>query len=215
MAIGRYSWWRRNTQRAVLGALALFVFCECSTDKARVTHDVQQLASHRVIVPYGRMLTYKGHYTNRDYSLQEPFKLIVYVDSTECYSCYIGSIRKWEPLLDSLWAYNDIVRVSILLSPPKSEQDFVLEKLKYSRFRYPLYIDTCNVFASSNKHIPDNKECHIFFLDENDNVILVGNPLANKKIRRMLFETLDDKRNKRQRNHHPRSCILDSASETE
>ena len=192
MAICSGILWQRRIVRVVL-CLSVLLSCLGCTDKDRIAHDIQQLVSHKVEVPYGRLVAYRGHNPYKDYSQKAPLKLIVYVDSTECSSCYIGNIRKWEPLLDSLWVYKDILRVTILLSPSESERGLAFEKLKYSKFKYPLCIDTCNAFASANKHIPANKVCHIFLLDEDNEVILVGNPIGNKKINDLLDGILKER----------------------
>ena len=48
-------------------------------------------------------------------------------------------------------------------------------------FDYPILLDTLGEFEKLNPHLPKNGTFHTFLLDENNNVILVGNPLRNKK----------------------------------
>ncbi len=46
-------------------------------------------------------------------------------------------------------------------------------------------------FERLNPHLPKNKAMHTFLLDENNNVILVGNPLQNKEIEKMFYEEVE------------------------
>lgn len=49
-----------------------------------------------------------------------------------------------------------------------------------------------------NPHLPKNKALHTFLLDENNNVILVGNPLHNKKIEKIFYKIVEEKLGKPQ-----------------
>ena len=43
-------------------------------------------------------------------------------------------------------------------------------------------------------HIPSNPLLHSFLLDENDSVLLVGNPVRNKKIEELFFKILEERK---------------------
>lgn len=51
-----------------------------------------------------------------------------------------------------------------------------------SGFCQAIYIDTLGVFAKRNSHIPKESMYHVFLLDNENYIILVGNPLTNKTI---------------------------------
>lgn len=57
----------------------------------------------------------------------------------------------------------------------------------------PFIIDINNEFEQLNPHLPKNKAMHTFLLDENNNVVLVGNPLHNPKIEKMFKEIVEEK----------------------
>ena len=54
-------------------------------------------------------------------------------------------------------------------------------------------MDSANVFARQNQHIPNDVLYHTFLLDQNLNVILVGDPVRNKKINDFFWTILSDK----------------------
>ena len=60
-------------------------------------------------------------------------------------------------------------------------------------FDYPILLDTLREFEKLNPHLPKNRALHTFLLDENNNVILVGNPLHNKKIEEMFYKIVEEK----------------------
>ena len=176
-------------------AMTFLMFTGCTEQKKQIEDNINKMLNHKVIVPYYKILMYKGPHTLYDYSMAEPLNLVVYVDSTECSSCYLGNILKWESMLDTLRINYDFVRTTILFAPSKIKKDSFFEKLKNTKFKYPLYIDTCNIFSKTNEDIPMDKMYHTFLMDEDNNVILVGDPLKNKKIKRMFFDNIREIKN--------------------
>ena len=59
-------------------------------------------------------------------------------------------------------------------------------------------MDTLGVFIDDNKHIPHHPDMHTFLLDEDNNVLLVGNPLENEKIEEMFWQIVEEKLGKRE-----------------
>lgn len=58
---------------------------------------------------------------------------------------------------------------------------------------YPIYMDTTGIFHRTNPQLPSNPMLHTFLLDENNEVLVVGNPLENEKIDRMFWRTVKEK----------------------
>lgn len=56
---------------------------------------------------------------------------------------------------------------------------------------YPLLIDTTNAFISDNDLPKMDNRFHTFLLNKNNEVILVGNPLQNIKIKNLYFEEIN------------------------
>ena len=85
-----------------------------------------------------------------------------------------------------------------IYSPSKKDRKSVELILKNGNFDYPILLDTLNEFAKLNPHLPANRVLHTFLLDEDDNVILVGNPLHNRKIEEMFYKIVEEKLGKPQ-----------------
>lgn len=116
-------------------------------------------------------------------------KLIVFVDSTECSKCRIDKLIHYSELF-TLSEETDAFKVMILLSTPKSEYREIYEHLLYSESRYPIYMDDDNAFRRINPSIPDKLTFHTVTVNENNEIILVGDPVYNEKIMDLFNKTL-------------------------
>jgi hypothetical protein len=61
---------------------------------------------------------------------------------------------------------------------------------------YPLLIDTTNAFVSDNDLPKMDKRFHTFLINKNNEIILVGNPLQNIKIKNLYFEEINKRLDK-------------------
>ena len=57
----------------------------------------------------------------------------------------------------------------------------------------PIYLDKSHLFKSNNKFLPEEKQYHVFLIDENNNVLLVGNPLLNPHVCDIMYKIIDNK----------------------
>lgn len=125
-------------------------------------------------------------------------KLVIFTDSTACTPCAMKQMYHWDPFIEKAYKSNHMLQLMFVISPKKNEIDMLNKSLKIAIYDYPIYIDTLSVFERMNPHLPKNKALHTFLLDENNNVILVGNPLHNKRIEEMFYKIVEEKLGKPQ-----------------
>ena len=89
--------------------------------------------------------------------------------------------------------FNNQLRFYFIFSPVKKDLNSIKAAIASSMFDYPIILDTLGEFEKLNTHLPKNRSLHSFLLDENNNVILVGNPLHNKKIEEMFYKIVEEK----------------------
>lgn len=65
--------------------------------------------------------------------------------------------------------------------------------LTESGFNHKVLIDINNSFRKSNPHIPKDAMYYTFLLDEDNKVVLVGNPLRNNSIKEIFLRTVNKK----------------------
>lgn len=121
------------------------------------------------------------------------YKLIHYIDSASCSSCYLQKVK----INDFLFHMEDLSNnefYNVIILTPGSNAKKDLEHL-FSEKLIPqtIFIDSANTFLQKNPHIPSETMYHTFLLDENDKAILVGNPITNKKIKELLMSRFEKK----------------------
>ena len=124
--------------------------------------------------------------------------MVVYVDSVVCSSCRLKEMYKWDDFLSKLESVSSQIKVFFIFATSYDN----IRKLKISAKTlpnsFPIYMDTTNIFLRMNPHIPHNPMFHTFLLDENNNVLLVGNPLENEKIKKLFWQIVEEKLGKRE-----------------
>lgn len=124
---------------------------------------------------------------------QRKTSLVVYTDSSACSSCTLKSMYHWLGFLDEIRKrYGEGMAVYFIFSPKKTQMYDFNNALQTLYLEYPVFIDTANVFLRHNAHIPSNKSCHIFLIDQDGWVKLVGSPQHNLKMKELLFEISDE-----------------------
>lgn len=116
-----------------------------------------------------------------------------YEDTTACSSCEIKQTYKWDDFIEEVKAFNKNIGIYFIFSPQRKNIDIFYFLITTNPPASPIFVDTTNIFLRSNPHIPKNPALHTFLLDENNKVILVGNPLENKHIEEMFWRTVKEK----------------------
>lgn len=182
MSVKKYYW-----IRGCLSICLSFMLCSCNTDNGQKLLKEITLLRSKPIDYCQNKLVY-------DNVLQERIKYIVYSDSVNCTSCAINQMDLWNPLLEYSKSYNGLLNFYFIFRPAKKDiKDVKLVLSKNVKFNYPVFLDTLGEFEKLNPHLPKNKALHTFLWDENNNVILVGDPLHNKKIEEMFYKIVKEK----------------------
>lgn len=113
-------------------------------------------------------------------------KLIVFVDSTSCSSCFLGQLPKYEGINDTLNHHNG--EMIVVLHPQKARIPEIESRLNYEKYPFWCILDKKGEFPLLNPDIPNNSLLHTFTINAHGNIILVGDPTRNTKIKDLLFE---------------------------
>ena len=72
-----------------------------------------------------------------------------------------------------------------------NERQLIKQKKDESKKLFSVSLLLINAkFLKLNPHIPSERRFHTFLLDNNNNVILIGDPTKNRKIKNMIYNTL-------------------------
>ncbi len=123
------------------------------------------------------------------------YKLISVYDSTVCSRCVINRIHEWNYWADTLSKYN--TSIHLIFCPKVNDKDFIKATIEKEDFAWCTYIDSCYSFFKANPRIPQDPRFHTFLVNDNDSVILVGNPTRNQKIEELMFTILRNSKEKK------------------
>lgn len=117
--------------------------------------------------------------------------LVVYMDSTFCSPCAAKAMYQWYDMMDSTKTLcGNRCKIFFVFTSPSS----LINRIKYGlheiAFDYPVFIDTCDVFIRNNPQMPSNPLLHVFMIDNNHNVIMVGSPLRNEELKNAYYRHL-------------------------
>ena len=105
-------------------------------------------------------------------------KLVIYVDSSECNSCFIGHLYKYAMVQSRL----PDCRVMVIVSPSETEKAQVVHQLAHLAIDIPVFLDEKHNFRHANPYIPDDRRYQSFFLDTGNTPFIVGDPLYYPKL---------------------------------
>lgn len=168
----------------------------CESNKSKIKKTMKQMQSAQIVIPYDNLDCWSSDSLKKISPWKNAkIKLIHYVDSAQCSSCYLVKKQALEPLLKiEVESNNQFYNLFIVQPGGKSRNwKMLAENYKHKSTPTTLFIDSANIFMETNPNIPPESMYHTFLLDENNKIILVGNPILNKQIEDMLLSIVDDK----------------------
>ncbi len=165
-------------------------FSSCQNGKS-VEEELVTLKSKAVQLPQNSIITYAGQDTLISNYFDSSYKMVIYTDSASCSSCALNKLYLWSDLITWTQQQGYDLTYYFIFNPPQGES--IRTSLRTSLLKYPMLLDINHEFEQLNPHLPQNKSLHTFLLDENNQVVLVGNPLHHPKIEQLFKEELKRK----------------------
>lgn len=179
--------------KSVWFKIAIFVLlCSCTDETRKIKCNIEKMRERSMCLPFEKMQPYNKEEIS-DVLSAKSYQLIIYVDSTQCSTCYLNTINRWCSTLDSLRNKSDKLTSVFILSSSKKHIKSVKNKLKHLKFDHLIYLDSVGAFAQNNPHIPTESMYHTFLLDKNNNVVFVGDPSRNQSVYVKLSKILESK----------------------
>ena len=148
---------------------------------------VKEWDGKEIRFPESPVFTIQGKDTV-DFSFRNAeYKVVSYVDSIGCISCKL-QLDRWKDFIhevDSLTG-RTVPFILCLHTPDVFEMRRIVRK---DDFQYPVFIDEKGTFDALN-HFPTNMTFQTFLLDKNNQIVAIGNPGLNPKVKELYLEKL-------------------------
>lgn len=112
------------------------------------------------------------------------------MDSISCMSCGLKTMHEWDVYVELSDSLEGVFDILFIVSPKHNELGLVKIKVLSENFKYPVFIDDKNIFSKINPCIPSEEQFHVFLLDKDNRIILVGNLLKSNKIHNLLIKSM-------------------------
>lgn len=173
----------------ILWVLLIFCFISCKkTEKEQLAFLMKEWDGKEIRFHTDPVFTIQGIDTLSKVPYDSTYyKIVTYVDSTGCLSCKL-QLLEWMDFMaevDSITSKN----VSFyFFFHPRNKKELIIT-LQREEFTYPVCIDVKDTFNRLN-NFPENDKFRTFLVDNNNKVILVGNPLHHPQIKKLYMEQL-------------------------
>ena len=115
------------------------------------------------------------------------YRILVYTDSVGCTTCKLR-LSTWKDILQETDSLLPGKVTFLFYFHPKSEKELI-HLLKRDWFDHPVFIDNKNKIDQLN-NFPSQMEYQCFLLNQDNEVVLVGNPTLNPKIWELYKQTI-------------------------
>ncbi len=175
------------TYASILMATIL-VMEACGSHGSEQQAIVEEWIGKEIVIPQG--LTFQIQDTPIDYNFDNAdFKIVTYIDSTGCTNCKM-KLREWDRLINEFKSDPD-VDVEFLMVVNSGDNKEVINLLRENNFQHVVSFDSSGEYDKSNQ-LPTKSQFQTFLLNSENEVLALGNPVTNPKIKdlykRIIFD---------------------------
>lgn len=172
---------------SIIGMMICLLFFGCKSEKEQVRDKIEEMKSRPIELCLDKMECRRNPLSK----LNKKYTMVVYVDSAECSSCALSKLRFWNPLIAEAKKKQLDIDYVFILAPKKKDMEDVNVEQEITDLQSSIYVDTAFAFKKNNKDLPKENKYHSFLLNTEGKVILIGSPIANKKIMDIYKSTVN------------------------
>lgn len=116
--------------------------------------------------------------------------IIVYVDSSVCSPCNIDHFFEWNKLMSKTRKQGLSLDYYFIVAPKKEQLSATRIAIESCCLDNSIYIDSTYAFRRHNDFLPINPAFHVFLIDSERKIKVVGNPIYNDDIQKMILKTV-------------------------
>lgn|GEM_PF-143114 len=177
-----------------ISLMVCFVSCNNKPSQKEIKEQITKLKSTPIAIPLDKMVFFGSQMDSISYFQQtKHLKLVMYYDSSSCTSCALKKVPSWDKTLERIKTYSNKIKAYFIFAPSDSKLKLFYIALKNRTYSTPIFVDTMGCFEYRNPNILSTPILHSFLLDDQNNVILVGDPTKNPRIEEMFWRIVKEK----------------------
>lgn len=170
----------------ILLASMMLCYVRCNSETHKVESHLEEMLASPIVLKLDQMQCRKKNLEEKT----KKYRMVVFVDSTECTPCSLSKLRFWNPLIKEARKKKINIDYIFIVAPKPSEMDDINLELSITDLKSSIYLDTAYIFRKENPSIPNDRKYHSFLLDKNGKICFVGSPIDNEKIKAIYGKTI-------------------------
>lgn len=172
---------------SLITLLMIVLISSCAIDSQKEYEGVlSEWVGKEIIFPDSMKTADKSMWSKE----RSDFTIVSYYDSVGCTGCRM-KLADWNRLMTRIDSMDNDKVVDLIIVANSTNSDELSYLKRYNGFRHILIADPHDELNRLNQ-FPDNHELQCFLLDSDNRVILVGNPVSNKKIKNLYLSVIGD-----------------------
>lgn len=172
--------------------LPLCMFESCYNDKAKALHTIEELTENRIRLPLNKMDEVRSDNFDKSITNKGSLRLVVYIDSFQCSPCLIDKIFQWNDKIKEADKRKGSLSFIFIVAPKRRQIEDTYLSIKSCGLVVPIYVDTAYAFNEANLFLPKSNVYHTFLIDGRGKILIIGNPLTNDKIDKLMRNFIKD-----------------------
>ena len=180
-----------NPKTSILFSLLLFTtlsFTSCNNSRNEILLIVQEWQGKEILFPENIVFTIHGIDTVAYEIPISPHKIVVYIDSVGCMACRFHFDR-WNKLIAEIDVLTNATVPVLFFFHAVANPRNISMHLQRDSLNVPVVFDLQDELNRLNQ-FPTHHQFQTFLLDENNRVVLIGNPINNPAIREMFLSEI-------------------------
>jgi len=155
----------------------------CEERRSKVSESVDEMMGKQVDLSLEKMDCVQSVVdSGNSHPCNENYKLVVYMDSTVCSPCVISSLYEWNGIMKEM----ENVDFIFIVSPQPDQREASYLSVSSCGLLNVVYMDAGNLFHKNNSFLPKEEEFHTFLINNDNEIVIVGSPLKNPKIKNLM-----------------------------
>ena len=172
----------------IISIAAFFNGCNRDSPRNEILQIVQEWQGKEILFPDNIIFTIHGIDTVTYEISSSPHKIVVYIDAVGCMSCRFHFDR-WNKLIAEIDSLTNATVPVLFFFHAVANPRTITRHLQMDSLNIPVVFDMQDELNRLNQ-FPTHQQFQTFLLDENNRVMLIGNPIYNSYIREMFLSTI-------------------------